>query len=121
MDDISSNWSEERYNEIKKNTDVTTQTKLEQLQTLLNEKTAFIENLAADARKAGVDSKTMSQEMVRNRAALQDAEQADIQFGNSVHEQADPLLVFQAEAAQESCDRVAVDPDILIAEWPVLG
>jgi len=64
--------AEIRYHEIRKNTEASTQTKLEQLQTLLNEKTTFIQGLAADAKKAGADSKIVSQELNRNREALKE-------------------------------------------------
>lgn len=68
--DQSKKDADDRYNEIKKNTDASTQTKLEQLQKLLDEKTAFVKNLAADAQKAGVNSNAINQEMIRNREAL---------------------------------------------------
>lgn len=62
--------ADDRYNEIKKNTDASTHTKLDQLQKLLDEKTDFVRKLATDAQKAGVSSDAVSQEMIRNREAL---------------------------------------------------
>ncbi len=62
--------SDKRYNEIKNNADASTQSKLEQLQTLLDDKTRYIEKMAADAKSAGVSSDAIAKEMKRNREAM---------------------------------------------------
>lgn len=69
--DQSKKDADSRYNEIKKNADASTQTKLEQLQKLLDEKTKFVEKMAADAKTAGLSSDAVSKEMQRNREAMQ--------------------------------------------------
>ena len=75
--DVQAQWekskqeADDRYNEIKKNTDASTQSKLEQLQKLLDEKTKFVEKMAADAKNAGVSSDAINNEMQRNRDAMQ--------------------------------------------------
>ncbi len=69
--DKSKQDSENRYNEIKKDAEASTQTKLEKLKSLFSERAADIENMAKDAKKIGSDSKAVSQELLRNREALQ--------------------------------------------------
>jgi hypothetical protein len=53
------------------------------------------------------------EERLGNRPDLEDAQQADVQLGNAVQEQADPVARLDAQPAQESAEPVAAGPDIL--------
>jgi len=68
--DQSKEDAEKRYNEIKANADASTQSKLADLQKLFDEKTVFIRKLTDEAKKAGVNSTAVDEEMRRNREAL---------------------------------------------------
>ncbi len=48
-----------------------------------------------------------------DRSDLEDAQDAEIQLGDLVHEQADPVLRLQAESAEERPDRVRGPADVM--------
>ena len=67
---------------------------------------AEVKGLVAESRKQGLG----------DGADLKDTDKTDVELGDPVEKEADPVLVFYAEASQIGADAVAVNADIVVGE-----